>query len=110
MFFIDIYQVLEKCGHNASTKQYSVKSISYAGIARLPCPATKRITPHITGSEERVALFAVRVHVFVRSHLEMDHYQIRTLVRFDSQGPHTAGNRLSLRPVLLGCTFDTVGE
>jgi hypothetical protein len=89
----------------------------YAGIARLPCPATKRITPHITGSkkqseesEERVALFAVRVHVFVRSHLEMDHYQIRTLVRFDSQGPHTAGNRLSLRPVLLGCTFDTVGE
>jgi len=27
MFFIFIYQLLEKCGHNASTKQYSVKSI-----------------------------------------------------------------------------------
>jgi len=45
MFFIVIYQLLEKCGHNASTKQYSVKSIFYAGIARLPWQAdidTKR--------------------------------------------------------------------
>ena len=34
--FPDIYQLVAKCRHDAPANQYSVKSVSYVDIARLP--------------------------------------------------------------------------